>query len=73
MALADHQPKRKGGHLEHVITTLPGEDRELLLSWLHDPSFTAESIARILTVDGHRTRGYHVTHWRDRNIKGANK
>lgn len=27
MALADHQPKRKGGHLEHVITTLTEEDR----------------------------------------------
>ena len=22
MALADHQPKRKGGHLEYLITTI---------------------------------------------------
>lgn len=73
MALADHQPKRKGGHLEHVITTLAEEDRELLLSWLHDTSFTDASIAEILTDEGRPTRGYHVTHWRDRNLKGANK
>ena len=73
MALADHQPKRKGGHLEHVITPLTGDDREILLGWLHDPSFTAASIAEILTEEGHLAKDYHVTHWRDRNIKGANK
>ena len=73
MALADHQPKRKGGHLEYVITTLTEEDRELLLSWLHDLSFTAASIAEILTDEGHPAKDYHVTHWRDRNIEGAKK
>ena len=81
MALADHKPARKRGHLEHVITTLDTEDqatlteedRELLLSWLHDTSFTDASIAEILTDEGRPTRGYHVTHWRDRNLKGANK
>ena len=73
MALADHQPKRKGGHLEYLITTLAEEDRDLLLSWLHDPSFTAASIAEILTEEGHPAKDYHVTHWRDRNVKGANK
>ena len=33
----------------------------------------AVSIAEILTDEGRPTRGYHVTHWRDRNLKGANK
>ena len=27
MALADHKPARKRGHLEHVITTLDAEDQ----------------------------------------------
>ena len=73
MALADHKPARKRGHLEHVITTLPGEDRETLLDWLHDTSFTAASIARILTEEGHPTEGHHVVQWRNRNVKGASK
>ena len=40
---------------------------------IRDTTFTAESNAAILTIDGHPAGGYHVTHWRDRNIKGANK
>ena len=31
MALADHKPARKRGHLEHVITTLDAEDQALSL------------------------------------------
>ena len=65
MALADHKPARKRGHLEHVITTLT--------AWLHDPTYTAASIARILTTEGHPTEGHHVVQWRNRNVKGANK
>ena len=53
--------------------TLTEEDRELLLSWLYDTSFTDASIAEILTDEGHPAKDYHVTHWRDRNIEGAKK
>lgn len=73
MALADHKPARKRGHLEHVITTLDPEDQATLTAWLHDPTFTAASIARILTSEGHPTEGHHVVQWRNRNVKGANK
>ena len=73
MALADHKPARKRGHLDHVIDDLDDDDRATLMGWLHNPEYTAASIARILTGEGHPAEDYHVTHWRDRNIKGANK
>ena len=73
MALADHKPARKRGHLDHLIDSLPEDDRATLLGWLHDPSFTAASIGRILRAEGYDAENYHVVHWRNRNVKGANK
>ena len=70
MALADHQPARRRGHLDHLIDALPDDDRSTLLDWLHDESFTAASIGRILRTEGHHAEDYHVVHWRNRNAKG---
>ena len=49
MALADHKPARKRGHLERVITTLDAEDQATLTAWLHDPTYTAASICLLYT------------------------